>query len=213
MLHTYRMYSKEVMPIYLFVCILFLMGIVFGALIVNALTMQQKQEVGQYVNSFFHSADEVSANQVPVETSSFADTLWSHVRWLLFIWLLGLSIAGAPLILLLNFLKGLLLGFTIGFLSGQWAWKGLVIAFIAVAPQNLVIVPAMIICSVSAISFSALFIQTKLFQHSRTIAKPLGHFTSLTFMFVGLMIIVTLLEMYVSPALLRWVTPMLLGGV
>jgi len=231
------LYSKDLLPLYLFVCILFVMGVVFGALLVNALTLQQKHDVAQYMNNFLANYGGTSipagtgdaagasgaagTNAAPPSASSAQklpaasvwDTFGAHVRWVFFIWILGLSVVGVPIILLLDFLKGVLIGFTVGYLAGQWSWDGVVFALASVAPQNVVVVPAIIICSVAAISFSSLLVSNRLMNRSGTVKQPFAAFSLTALLLAVLMLGVSMFEVYVSPELLQWAAPRLLASV
>jgi stage II sporulation protein M len=83
---------------------------------------------------------------------------------------------------------------------------------VSVAPQNLIIVPVIIICSVTGISFSIYLIKNRFLQRN---GKPLSqHFMSYTIMTLSLVFIlfgVSLFEAFVTPLLMKWVTPMLLA--
>ena len=218
---AFRVYTKDLLPLYLFVCILFIMGVVFGALLVNALTLQQKHDVGQYVNTFLSGygggQPGAEGGEAVRQTVSGAGAVWdafgAHARWVFFIWILGLSVVGVPLILLLDFLKGVLIGFTVGYLAGQWSWDGVVFAIVSVAPQNLVVVPAIIVASVASISFSLLLVRSRLLHRNGTVKQPLAAFSITALLLTGLMLAVSLFEVYVSPGLLEWAAPMLLDAV
>jgi stage II sporulation protein M len=216
---VFRIYSKDLLPLYLFVCILFIMGVVFGALLVNALTLQQKQDVGQYVSTFLTSYSGVGAESAGMEQaappngSAVWDAFGSHARWVFFIWILGLSVVGVPIILLLDFMKGVLVGFTVGYLVGQWSWKGMVFALASVAPQNLIVVPAIMVCSVAAISFSIVLVRNRLWNRSGTVGQPLAAFSLTALTLTAILFAVSLFEVYLSPGLLEWAAPMLLEQV
>lgn len=224
MTRRFRIYSQEMLPIYIFICVLFMTGVVFGSLLVNALTMQQVQEVSQYLTAFLQPymppvegnlavSATLAQTPPPAAEPSIFETFGSHVRWLILIWLLGLSVVGAPLILLLNFVKGMLLGFTIGFMAGQWSWQGMLLALVSVAPQNMIAVPALIVLSVVALRFTMVLVRSHLDRRTRTMAQPFLWFTLTACALSVLLFGVALLETYVSPALLHWVTPMVMGGV
>lgn len=203
-----RAYMQEHLSLYIFVSILFVMGVIFGALMVNALSLEQRQDMTHYLSSFFHMIDQGNEMQ---GKSFFQQSFGMHLKWLLLIWVLGLSVIGLPLILILDFLKGVLIGFTVGYFVGQLSWKGMLFAMVSVAPQNLIIVPAIIICSVTGISFSIYLIKNRFLQRT---GKPLSqYFMSYTLMTLSLIFIlfgVSLFEAFVSPVLMEWVTPMLL---
>lgn len=198
---------KEHMSLYIFVCVLFVMGIVFGTVTVNALSLEQKQEMMQYLSSFFNSINDGSLN---LESNNvFISVLMMHLKWILLIWLFGLSIIGVPLLLILDFLKGVMIGFTVGYLAGQMSWKGILFALVSVAPQNIVVVPMLIVCSVSAISFAMYLVKNRFLNSRGNMMQPLVKFSSVAVISCLIVTFVSLYEGFVSPYLMRWVTPML----
>lgn len=119
-MRSLRLMMKEQTPLYIFVAVLFLVGVVFGALIVSALTLDQQQELGDYMGNFFVTVDQQGLPAAP-------DSYWSiaalNLKWVGLIWILGLSVIGLPGILILDFLKGVLIGFTVGCLVSQYSWR------------------------------------------------------------------------------------------
>lgn len=203
-----RAYMKEHLPLYLFVSVLFIMGIIFGALMVNALSLEQRQDLTQYLGSFFHMIDQGTEMQ---GKSSFQQSFGMHLKWILLIWVLGLSVIGLPLILILDFLKGVLIGFTVGYLVGQLSWEGMLFVLVSVAPQNLIIIPVIIICSVSGISFSLYLVKNRILQRSGIpLSEPLIRYSLVTLSLIFLLFGVSLFEAFITPILMEWVTPMLL---
>jgi stage II sporulation protein M len=204
-----RAYMKDHLALYAFVSVLFLIGVVFGAVMVNALSLDQKQELARNLNYFFQSVDDgtlVGGQQ----TQSFQQTFGLHVKWMVLIWLFGLSVVGLPLVFVLDFLKGVLVGFTVGYLTGQFAWKGMLFALVSVAPQNLVIIPAILIASVAATGFSLHLIKSR-FQHRRSaLAQPFWQFTGTSVFLTIVLAAVALYEGFLSPYVMKWVTPLLL---
>lgn len=213
---VFRLYSKELLPLYLFVCILFLTGVVFGALLVDALTLQQKTDVAQYMQAFFSEAAggrEAASGGGEFGSHAVWDAFGAHARWIFFIWILGLSVVGVPVILLLDFLKGVLIGFTVGYLAGTWSWNGILFALLSVIPQNLIAVPVIVVASVAAISFSAAFARSRLASRGAPMRKPLAAFTATALFLSFILYAVSLFETFVSPRLLEWAAPFVLGGV
>jgi stage II sporulation protein M len=202
-----KSYMKEHLTLYIFVSVLFIMGVIFGALLVNALSLEQRQDMTQYLGSFFHMIEQGS------ETSGstyFQQAVAMHLKWILLIWVLGLSVIGLPLILVLDFLKGVMIGFTVGYLVGSLSWKGMLFALVSVAPQNLVIIPVIIIGSVSGISFSLYMIKNRFLQRSGSLSQPFMSYSFTTLSLIFMLFGVSLFEAFVTPVLMKWVTPMLL---
>ncbi|MDU2240479.1 MAG: stage II sporulation protein M [Paenibacillus sp.] len=207
MLHPIRHTLKDQTPLYVFVSVLFLMGVVFGALMVNALTLEQQQDISRYLGDFFLSINEGGAEFQP---QTFWDVAALHLKWLGLIWLLGLSVIGLPGILILDFLKGVLIGFTVGCLVGQYTWKGLLFALVSVAPHNLIVIPALLIASVAAVGFSLNIIRSRVLM-SRTghATRPFLSYTGLTLVMAAVLLAVSSFETWVTPVLMSWVTPLI----
>jgi stage II sporulation protein M len=208
---TFKSYMREHVSLYIFVIVLFVMGVVFGAIMVNTLSLDQKQEILQLVGSFFYTlTDRADSGGQDL----FLDSLLLHAKWILLIWLFGISIIGLPLILVLDFLKGVLIGFSIGYLVGQFSWKGLLFALASVAPQNVIVIPALIVSSVTAIAFSIRLIKNRFLrsQDSRKpMLQPLVRYSGTTGVFIFLLVIAAVLEGFVTPALMREVAPLLVA--
>lgn len=203
-----RYYMKDHLPLYIFVSVLFVMGVIFGAVMVGALSLDQREEMSRYFGSFFNMLNDGD----PLDTqATFQQTFGMHMRWLLLIWVLGLSVIGLPFILLLDFLKGVLIGFTVGYLAAHLSWKGVLFSLVSVVPQNLFIIPAIIICSVAAISFSIYIVKNR-FLHGKGSVYPLFmRYSILTLTMAFVLLGVSVFEAVLSPGLMKWVSPMLAG--
>lgn len=207
--YTLRQNIRDHLPLYVFVSVLFLMGIVFGALLVNALSLEQKQDVTRYLGGFFHKIDQGLAAD---SGYSFKTAFLGHMRWIVLIGVLGLSVVGLPLIMVLDFLKGVLIGFTVGYLVAQLSWKGLLFALVSVAPQNLIMIPSVIIASVTGIAFSLFLVKNRILHRSAASVKQQLSAYALTVLTLLLCVFaVSLFEVFISPQLMAWVTPHLLA--
>ena len=51
-MQSFRQAFKDQTMLYVFVGVLFLVGVLFGALMVNALSLEQQQEIARYLNHF-----------------------------------------------------------------------------------------------------------------------------------------------------------------
>ncbi|MDQ8735528.1 stage II sporulation protein M [Paenibacillus sp. LHD-38] len=197
---------KNQLSLYVFVSVLFVVGVIFGALMVNALTLEQQQELAQDVDQYVQLMnDGIGSGAV----HSFWDRFFFHSKWLLLLWLLGITVVGIPGVLALNFLKGALVGFSVGTLINQYAWKGVLFSLVSIAPQNMIAVPAMVIMSAAAISFSMFVIKNRLLMQKGELAPQLGSFTSTAILMLIFFAGAALFEAYISPALISWVSPLL----
>ncbi|SFL83798.1 stage II sporulation protein M [Gracilibacillus orientalis] len=190
--------------IYIFTIILFITGIIFGAIIVNSMTFVQKQDLFFYLERFFlgYLQDENISKQ-----ALFSNATFYHVQFLALLFFLGLAVIGLPIIWVLLFVKGIAIGFTVGFFVNQLGFKGLLFSFSAIAPQNLIIIPIYIMASSFAMIFSLTLLQS---MFSKRYKQPiLQIFYRYTVVFIGLMIVVglaALLESIVSFETMRLIS-------
>jgi stage II sporulation protein M len=206
-----KKYLQESASLYLFVSVLFLMGVVFGAMLVNALSLEQQQDLSRALGQFFQSLDRPEDPDAS-RAASFAGTFWSLLKWIILIWALGLSVIGLPFVLIVNFIKGVLIGFSVGYLVGQYSWKGLLFTLTAVVPQNLLAVPALLVTSAAAISFSLFLIRHHFFRHRGSVSRQFAGFNAVVIVMAVVMAAVSAMETFVTPELLRWVAPRLVGA-
>ena len=99
----------------------------------------------------------------------FRESYFSQLKYIGFIWILGISIIGLPLIFILLFVKGVVVGLQLVLVS-QHGWNGLLLAFVSVLPQNLIIIPVFLVMTTIAASFSLRMIRH---QFIRKITEPL----------------------------------------
>lgn len=202
--HSFQEYMKSQGSLIIFVTVLFMMGVIFGAVLVNLLDPSQKEGLLNYLGFFFQglSEDAIADSKV-----AFQHSLGDHLKTIGLMWILGLSVIGIPILLVLLFLKGLVIGFTVGFLVHQMSWQGLWFAFVAVVPQNLLIIPAMIIITISGIRFSISLFKNRLIHHRGAIYP---HFVSFSLLVTGMAVVMlfsSVFEAYVSPVLMKEVIP------
>ncbi|EFM09851.1 stage II sporulation protein M [Paenibacillus curdlanolyticus YK9] len=199
--------TADSLMLYVFVGVLFAVGVVFGALAVHALTLEQQQNLSGDLDRFVKTME---AGMFPDVTDAFWSRTVFYGKWIALIGVLGMTVVGLPFVLALDFLKGALVGFAIGTVVSEHGWKGILFALASVVPPNMIVVPAIMIASVAALTFSLHVIRYRLMQ-SKGKLRPA--FTSLCLMLVLMLLAVSaasLVEAYVSPALMRWAAPLLM---
>jgi len=189
--------------IYIFTVILFLTGIIFGAIIVNSMAFPQKQDLFFYLERFYHGylqEDALSNNNI------FKNSIIHHIQTLGVLFFLGFAVIGMPVIWVLLFLKGVAIGFTVGFFVNQLGTNGLLFAFSAIAPQNLILIPLYIVACSLAMIFSLNLIQSivsKRYKHS--IMQSFSRYVMTFVILVAIAGIAAFLESIVSFEAMRWV--------
>lgn len=194
-----RSHIRDNISLYTFTMVLIFIGIFFGAIIVNSLSIDQKNDLYLYLNRFF---GQISNDPMMSSADLFSQSFTHYLKYIGLIWILGISVIGLPIILILLFLKGIVIGFTVGFLVSQMGFKGFFLALVSVLPQNLILVPAFLIVGVTALSFSLRMIRMQL-----TKSEPFGPlFTRYSLIMLGIIVLILLsasIEAYISPFLMK----------
>ncbi len=192
---------QEHATIYVFMIILFLTGVIFGAIIVNSMNFIQKQDLYFYLERYFMQL----TNNEEIEASSILkSSFFYHAKYLLLLFILGLSVIGLPVVWILLFLKGLVVGFSVGFIVNQLGIKGLLLASFSIAPQNLLIIPIYVSAGSLAMIFS-LTLLGKLFSHrvSQPILHPFGKYVTIFSFLLFFSFVAALLEAFVANEAMR----------
>jgi stage II sporulation protein M len=197
------MHIEENRPIYLFTTVLFLIGIVFGAIVVNSLSLTQKHDLYMYLSQFF---GQVSEGQLANPSEMFSQSFAHYAKYFGLMWILGLSIIGLPIILILLFIKGVVVGFTVGFLVNQMGMSGFFLSFVSIMPQNFILVPAFIIVGTASVSFCLKMIRQQFMKKTNTPIFPQFIKYSMLILCVGAALaFASAFEAYVSPVLMKFV--------
>jgi len=192
---------RDNITVYIFMTTLFLIGIIFGAIIVNSMTFIQKQDLYFHLERFLTQLNgDMSFENIDILKRSF----FYHVKYLLLLFLLGLTIIGLPVVWVLIFIKGLVVGFSVGFIVNQLGLKGLLLATLSIAPQNIIIIPIYIIAASLSMIFS-LGLLHKIIGHSSTqsVTKPFFQYTFIFIVLILCAFLGTLIETYVSNEALK----------
>ncbi|MDU4960451.1 MAG: stage II sporulation protein M [Sporomusaceae bacterium] len=192
---------------YFFILLLFVSGVVFGALAVKTLPGEQKTELIGYLQIFFQGFSAWSA-EAWNGTDLFVTVLFNHVKTLGLIWLLGFTVIGVPLVWFIVFTRGFVIGFTVGFLVNEYIMKGLAFALAAVLPHSLISVPAVVAAGVAATSFSLWLVRRR--QHAKTtVAYEAIGYCGLCLGLFLVLLVASVIEVYISPLFMKLVVAML----
>lgn len=195
-----RQHFRDNISLYTFTMVLIFIGIFFGAIIVNSLSIDQKNDLYLYLNRFFSS---ISNDSMMNASDLFNQSFTHYLKYFGLIWILGISVIGLPLILILLFLKGIVIGFTVGFLVSEMSFKGFFLAIVSVLPQNLILLPAITIIGVASLSFSMKMIRFQMTK-SEPFAPILKRYSLLMLAIIVCLVISSSVEAYISPFLMKF---------
>ncbi|MTI48176.1 MAG: stage II sporulation protein M [Firmicutes bacterium] len=187
-----------------FVSILSLMiGVSVGAITIKILNTNQKHELISFFDSFFKVLNESSISSLDLLKQS----LFNNLQTVLLIWILGIIVIGIPVIIGVLIMRGFVIGFTVGFLIEGFGFKGFLFAIFAVLPQNIFIIPSILIISVIAFKFSIVIIKNKIKKAPRyNFMNRVSKYSISILMISSLMVIGSIVEAYITPIFMRLIS-------
>jgi len=183
--------------VYLLVGSCFIVGLFFGFLGMSSLEQSQASSLKQlFEEALVHFEENFSFS------ASARQALLKNILNLGKIFLMGLTVIGLPLVLIIIFTRGFVLGFTIEFLLQEKAWRGGALALLAILPPNLLSLPAYLLGAVIAINFSLYLIRGP-GQRSIKMSQCFLEYLFALFCLGILMLGSALIEGYLSPIFIR----------
>lgn len=192
---------------YFFTILIFLIGVVLGALSVKILPADQKAELAGYLQIFFNGLGSGQGDAAGL----LGTVMFHNAKVIGLMWLLGFTIVGIPFVLFILFTRGFIIGFTVGFLVNEYIVKGLLFALAAVLPHNFLVIPAVFITSVAATNFSLMLLKRKGHGNSNLLYASFAY-SCLCLIMVIVMLLAALVEVYISPVFMKMIVNMFLNG-
>jgi len=196
-------YLRKHVLTYTILSVMLILGVIFGALSAKVLPDEEKSELAQDLTAFFRGFGETM--QVTAVSAS-QQGFYGNLKTVFIGWLLGLSVIGAPGIGVLLFLRGFTIGFTVGFLVLQMASRGVLLAFVSVLPQNLFIIPALILSFESSLTFAKIVIEDR-FRSTRIPLYPQFLLSCITLVgALALLGIASIVEGFITPVFIELIS-------
>ncbi|HHW62175.1 MAG TPA: stage II sporulation protein M [Syntrophomonadaceae bacterium] len=185
---------------YVVITVVFVAGVLWGNYKVDGLNTQVKSHLDGLIDQYLLAGGKSKLTGQALVLQSFLN----QAKSLCFIWFLGLTVIGIPLILGVILWKGFSLGFTIGFLIQERGSTGVVITLLSILPQNLVYIPIFFMWGVIGIKFSLFIVQEKK-ETAVSLGTGVISYTVLLLLFLLLALCGALVEAYISPLFLSLV--------
>lgn len=185
-------------PAYLIVLVIFALGLAAGSLGVQKLRVDQAQELSLYLDRFVQKAGVLDVDA----GKALKDVLYNDIMIILAVYLLGLTVIGIPVMLGIIFTRGFVLGFTIGFLTREKSVQGVILTCAAILPQNIFLVPALLMGGVASLSFALLL--ARRFYNSKVLIWPsFVVYSALMLLVMACSAGAGLVEVYLTPILVK----------
>lgn len=136
--------------LYLFLIGLVIVGIIVGILFWFVINNQDKLLVTKNLNNFFECIKKGNAINY---WGSLFNSLVTGLIYIVLIWLLGISIVGLPIILIIITIKSFIVGFSISSIIVSYGLKGILGSFVYTFPHQIIFLLLLILLGFYASSF------------------------------------------------------------
>ncbi|MBS4536226.1 stage II sporulation protein M [Clostridium sp. D2Q-14] len=188
---------------YFLVIIILMIGISAGVITIKIMDETQRNELHKFINEFFSTVNSQKINNITLLKNSISN----NFKTALIIWGMGILVLGIPVILGIIFFRGFTIGFSIGFMINDFGFKGLMLALLTLIPQNIFIIPGIIIISSLAISYSIEFIKDrkkkKINNNKDNFVKKAISFSFYVLITCICFVIGGIVEAYITPYLMK----------
>lgn len=194
-----KIHTNKRMLVFLFT--LLFMAVLFGSFFATKLSTNDLEEIKSSLDTFFSMTKQNKLNPLPAFFQSFG----ANMMFTIVIWILGISVIGAPLMIVLFFMKAFTLGFTIASMIKIYHLKGLLYSLIYIFPHQVINLFVFIFFIMFSMSLSITLFQALLKKKTVDFSKVMNRYVFILAITIGILIITSLLEIYLMPFLFRMV--------
>lgn len=171
-------------------------GIILGIYSVKYLGEFERNDLVNYLMNFIDPSDTKGISYKLI----FLQSIKNNLTVIIFLWFLGLTIVGIPIILIIDLLKGFTVGFTFSFMISGLGKSGIGIAILGVLPQNLFYIPCIIFASAVSMEFSIMLLKNKFNkQWTSSISGRIIYYSVIFIVIIAFLFIGIIIESYVTP--------------
>lgn len=195
-----KKHFKDNLLIYILLSLVFMVGISSGAITINMIDIEQKKELVKFLESFMKVINEENVDNLMLIKQSFKNNLQTFIL----LWILGISVIGIPLVICLVLLRGFIIGFTVGLVVKELAFKGFIFSVFSILPQNIIFIPWIIMSSALTLMFALRIIRNKLSKNTKTnyINEAMKYSIVMGGLFL-MSLVGTVIESYITPIFMK----------
>ena len=149
------LHIKQYWGIYLTLVCVYLVGAIFGIVGSGALGESESSQLRSFLDSLLINQPSGLDSQFLLKLARDAFIIMAGI------WLLGLTIIGMPIVYLIVFTRGFVLGFTVSFMVAAKGLAGIGLAFVSMILPAFMSIPLLLLGAGMAVIFSFLLLRGK----------------------------------------------------
>lgn len=175
----------------------FLLGISAGVFTELMMSSAEKESMISYLDKYFllTNPNDLAFSDI------FLQSAGNNLGLLVVMLLSGITAIGFPVALAALIYKGMALGFSAALLIDSMSFKGVAIVFTSMIPQNLLIIPAIVIAGIAALNVAFHTISNRRFGIKKSLAESSGSYLFLNAVLAAAILVGCFIESFLSPLL------------
>lgn len=195
---------KKEKNILIFILITFFLGLILGSLFINFITEDDKKLLVEQLELFLSNVKNLTKDVFGIKV--FSGEILNNGFQLFIIFVLGISMIGLPVVIIIMFFKGFMLGTTLATIILKYQFKGIIGSFLYVFPCYIFNIIIYIFISFFAVHASIKFLKALFKKDNLNFKSFFGRYLLSFIISMFLMNIVCLLDAYLTPGLLKLFT-------
>lgn len=192
--------------IFVFLFVLMLMGIIAGSIFTTILNSSDKELVINHLNEFI---DNINNNRLDY-LFALKNNLITNINYVILIWLLGISVIGLPIIIIMFFTKCFILGFSVGAILTTFKLKGILVSLVYVFPGQVISLLFLLLLMMYSMSFTFKMIYAILKKKSIDFKLIMNKYFKILLIVLGVIILMSLCDTYLMPRLIKLLIPFIM---
>ena len=185
------------------ISIIFIIGLLFGSIYIVMLNNTNKKVIIDNVKNYFYSIQKIGIKD---KLAIFKTSFINNIVYFVSIWVLGLSIIGIPVILIMIFFKSFITGFSISSIFCVYRIKGILGIILYFIPSNLIILLYTIFLGAYSIDLSIKLLRHAFKKKTLNFSLFMGKYFLLLLISIILSVVVSLYDAFVEPSVLNLFT-------
>ena len=192
--------------IFVFLFVLMLMGIIAGSIFTTILNGSDKELVINHLNEFI---DNINNNRLDY-LFALKNNLITNISYVMLIWLLGISVIGLPIIIIMFFTKCFILGFSVGAILTTFKLKGILVSLVYVFPGQVISLLFLLLLMMYSMSFTFKMIYAILKKKSIDFKLIMNKYFKILLIVLGVIILMSLCDTYLMLRLIKLLIPFIM---
>ncbi len=181
----------------IFLGIICIIGCITGGIFITVLNNNDKEMVLSSLETFIGEFGQVNMKL------EMTNNLLINLLYVLSIWLLGVSIIGVPIVIMLLFVKSFLLSFTISSFILKYKSKGILLGIVYNMPHQIINILVLMYVGVYSIKLSSYIIESIIYKKNLNFKNITNRYLIVLCVAAVMLILTSLYETYLMPILLK----------